>query len=167
MNIRDEKIKDFEMVYTVNTVAFNRFAEANLVEILFRQTHPRISLIAENIGTVVGHILFTPVTLTGYAGLKIIGLAPVAVLPEYQGKGIGSALIEEGLLRCKTAGFGACVVLDHKGYYPRFGFTPSVNFGITCEYNVPPEVFMVIELQPGYLHGASGTIQFRPAFNKV
>jgi len=166
MKIRSEEPKDQPLVYSVNKAAFETSAEAELVERLRNEAHPYISLVADEAGLIVGHILFTPVTLTGYAELKIMGLAPVAVLPDYQSKGIGSTLIMEGLRRCTTAGFGACVVLGHKGYYPRFGFTPSVNFDITCEYGVPPEVFMVIELQPGYLNGAAGTIQFHPAFNE-
>jgi putative acetyltransferase len=155
------------MVFAINAAAFETTAEANLVEILRREARLYISLVADEDSLLMGHILFTPVNLSGHPELKFMGLGPVAVLPEHQGKGVGSALIVAGLEQCKRLGFGACVVLGHKDYYPRFGFTPSVNFGIKCEYDVPPEVFMVIELEPGYLHGATGIIQYHPAFNAV
>lgn len=80
-----------------------------------------------------------------------MGLAPMAVAPERQRQGIGSALVRAGLDRCKEPGFGAIVVLGHPEYYPRFGFSIAKRFDIGCEYEVPDEVFMVMELQPGYL----------------
>jgi putative acetyltransferase len=64
-------------------------------------------------------------------------------------------------------GAGAVIVLGHSTYYPRFGFLPAVRFGIYCEYNVPEDVFMLIELQPGYLQGSGGTIKYHPAFSQV
>jgi len=111
--------------------------------------------------------MFSPVTLSGHADLKIMGLAPMAVAPEQQNKGIGSALVRAGLERCKGLGFGAAVVLGHTWFYPRFGFVPSVRYGIGCEYEVPQDVFMVMELQPGYLREATGIIKFHAAFNGV
>jgi len=81
--------------------------------------------------------------------------------------GIGSALVRAGLDRCKQPGFGAVVVLGHSKYYPRFGFSPSTRFCIGCEYEVPEAVFMVLELLPGYLRGASGTIKYHAAFSNV
>jgi putative acetyltransferase len=165
--IRIEEPDDYSSVYAVNTSSFDTPAEANLVEMLRSQAQSYVSLVAMEDGEIVGHIMFSPVELTGCADLKIMGLGPVAVMPEKQRKGIGSALVEAGLEKCKKLGYGAVVVLGHKRYYPRFGFTPSVNFGIGCEYNVPPEVFMVIELLPGYLRGATGIIHYHPAFNGV
>lgn len=111
--------------------------------------------------------MFSPVSLSGHPGLKIMGLAPMAVLPVNQNKGIGSALVRAGLERCKDLGFGAVVVLGHPKYYPRFGFLPSSHFGIGCEYDAPEEAFMVVELQPGYLRGSSGTIKYHAAFKNV
>jgi len=115
----------------------------------------------------VGHILFSPVLLSGFPDLKIMGLGPLAVAPKFQCKGIGSALTETGLELCKQLGYGAIIVLGHPGYYPRFGFRPSVLYDITCEYDVPEDVFMVVELQPGYLEGLSGVIKYHPAFKNV
>jgi putative acetyltransferase len=107
--------------------------------------------------------MFSPVLLAGHSALKIMGLAPMAVLPEHQRTGIGSALVRAGLEACSDLGYGAVVVLGHPEYYPRFGFKPSTRFGIGCEYEVPEEVFMAIELQPGYLATASGKVQYHEA----
>jgi putative acetyltransferase len=165
--IRVEEPDDYSGVYAVNTSAFDTQAEANLVEVLRSQAQPYASLVAMEDGEIVGHIMLSPVKLSGHTGLKIMGLGPMAVMPKKQRQGIGSALVKAGLEKCKELGCGAVVVLGHKGYYPRFGFTPSVKFGIGCEYNVPPEVFMVIELLPGYLRDATGIIHYHPAFNEV
>lgn len=100
-------------------------------------------------------------------GLKIMGLAPMAVVPEHQRKGIGSALVHAGLEQCRQLGFGAVVVLGHPDYYPRFGFSSSTCFGIGCEYEVQAEVFMVLELQQRFLAGASGKIKYHGAFKDV
>jgi putative acetyltransferase len=167
MIIRREDPKDYAAVHVVNAAAFETEAEANLVDLLRQEAQPIISLVAEEDGAIVGHILFSPVVLSGFPDLKIMGLGPMAVIPKYQRNGIGSALIKAGLRMCKGLGFGAAIVLGHPGYYPRFGFRPSVLYDITCEYDVPEDVFMVSELQPGYLDSASGVIKYHPAFTNV
>lgn len=167
MLIRDEEQKDRAAAHAVNVSAFETPAESDLVDALREQAHPVVSLVAVEDGTIVGHIMFSPVSLSGHPGLKIMGLAPMAVAPEHQRKGIGSALVHAGLNRCKQQGFGAVVVLGHPEYYPRFGFSPSTRFGIKCEYEVPEEVFMVFELLPGYLRDASGTIKYHVAFSNL
>ena len=91
----------------------------------------------------------------------------MAVAPEHQCKGIGSALVRAGLEQCKKLGCGAVVVLGHPEYYPRFGFTPSACYGISCEYDVPEDVLMIIELQPGFLDGVSGKVIYHSAFSSV
>ncbi len=160
MLILPEEEKHWAAVHALNVAVFGSPAEAKLVDVLRQQDHPVISLVAEENFTVVGHIIFSPISLTGHPELKIMGLALIAVAQAHQGKGIGSALVLAGLERCKQLGFGAAVVLGHIEYYPRFGFVPSARFGIGCEYKVPEEAFMAIELQPGYLQGKSGTIQY-------
>jgi putative acetyltransferase len=167
MIIRREEPKDYPAVRAVNASAFETPAEANLVDVLRREAHPVISLVAEDDGAIVGHIMFSPVSLSGYTNLKIMGLGPMAVVPKHQRKGIGSALVRAGLEKCKELAFGAVIVLGHSGYYPRFGFISSMRYGIRCEYDVPEEVFMLIELEPGYLKDASGIIKYHPAFNDV
>lgn len=164
MLIRAEEPGDWAAVHAVNVSAFETPAEANLVDALRKQAQPLVSLIAEDRGAIVGHIMFSPVSLSGHPALKIMGLAPMAVLPEHQRKGIGSALVRAGLEQCKQLGFGAVVVLGHPAYYPRFGFSSSTRFGIAWQYEVPEEVFMVVELQAGFLRGTSGKVTYHAAF---
>ncbi|MBE9503502.1 MAG: N-acetyltransferase [Proteobacteria bacterium] len=165
MNIRFEQPGDIEKIRKVHLKAFEANTEANLVESLRNSGVELISLLAEENGEVIGHILFSPVTMDG--DIKIMGLAPMAVLPNWQRKGAGKQLINEGLKACEKVGYGAVVVLGHPDYYPQFGFVPSVNFGIKSEYDVPPEVFMVKELQKGALKGISGTVKYYQVFNEV
>ena len=167
MLIRTEEEKDWPAVYALNTAAFETPAEAKLVDTLRRQARLIVSLVAEENQVVVGHIMFSPVVLPGHPVLHIMGLAPMAVAPDQQRKGIGSALVLRGLERCKQSGCGAVVVLGHPDYYSRFGFSPSARFGISCEYQVPEEAFMVVELQSGFLQGASGKVKYHAAFNNV
>ena len=164
--IRSEQVEDRQAVHAVNTEAFGREDEAELVDTLRRQAHPLISLVAEEDNAVVGHIMFTPVSLSDYHAL-LMGLAPMAVVPFRQRTGIGSALVRTGLGACKRLGAHAAFVLGHPQFYPRFGFSPAADFGIACEYNVPHEAFMVIELVPGALRAVSGTVSYHPAFRDV
>lgn len=165
--IRSEEVRDWAAVHSVNVSAFETSAEADLVDALRSQAQPIISLVALDSGSLVGHIMFSPVTLSGHDDLNIIGLAPMAVAPARQRRGIGSALVRAGLDRCKELGFVAVVVLGHPEYYPRFGFVPSIRFGIRSEYDVPDEVFMVVELEDRVLRNASGTVRYHQAFNEV
>ena len=167
MQIRPEVDADCAAVWAVNESAFGTTTEARLVNALREQAHPIISLVAEEKGEIVGHIMFSPVVLEGHSGLKIIGLGPMAVMPQHQREGIGSQLVRAGLEECKKLGFGAVVVIGHAQYYPRFGFTPAGHFGIGCEYDVPADVFMVTELTRDYLAGISGKIKYHESFNNV
>jgi len=137
MLTREEEQKDWAAVRALNESAFKSSTEASLVDTLRAKAQPVISIVAEEENKVVGHILFSPVSLSDHPRLKIAGLAPMAVTPKLQRKGIGSALVRTGLEKCKRLGFGAIVVLGHPEYYPRFGFAPSARFGIGCEYAVP------------------------------
>jgi putative acetyltransferase len=165
--IRPEEEKDWAAVHALNAAAFESPAEANLVDVLRQQAHPVISLVTMEDKMVVGHIMFSPISITGHPNLKVMGLAPMAVVPSHQRMGIGSALVRAGLERCKQEGFGAAVVLGHIEFYPRFGFVPSTRFGIGCEYEAPEEAFMAVELQSGYLEGKSGRVQYHAAFAGV
>lgn len=167
MLIRAEEERDWGQVYALNVAAFNGAAEANLVNTLRAEARPVVSLVAEQAGAVAGHILFSPVTLSGHAEIRMMGLAPMAVAPAHQRHGMGSALVLAGLEHCRALGIGAVVVLGHSEYYPRFGFLPSARFGIGCEYDVPAENFMVFELEPGILCGATGTVRYHAAFRNV
>ena len=168
MKIRKEKNSDIEKIWEVNAEAFETEAEANLVNALRDSGIPYISLVAEEGEEIVGHIFFTPVELIGdNSGLKLVGLAPMAVVAKLQKKGIGSRLIQIDLEYCLAQGYGAVVVLGHAEYYPRFGFLPSVKFGIKSEYEVPDEAFMVLELTENSLKGKTGVIKYHTAFGSV
>ena len=168
MNIRKEKDSDKEKIWKVNAEAFETEAEANLVNALRDSGIPFISLVAEEDEEIVGHILFTPVELIDDdSGLKLIGLAPMAVLTKLQKKGIGSQLVKTGIENCSTQGYDAVVVLGHPEYYPKFGFVPSVKYGIKSEYDAPDEAFMVLELKESSLKDKNGIIKYHAAFGSV
>jgi putative acetyltransferase len=116
----------------------------------------------------VGHLLFSPVQIVGRGTdlPKMVGLAPIGVLPEYQGRAIGSRLIREELGACREAGYGAAVVLGEPGYYSRFGFERASGKGLGNEYGVD-EHFMVVELIDGALDSMSGTVRYREEFREI
>ena len=161
--IRAEVPADHAAVRALNLAAFGRPGEARLVDVLRSQARPIVSLVAQVNGETVGHILFSPVTLSGEDGL-LMGLAPMAVAPGRQRSGIGSRLVRTGLAQCRRLGAQAVVVLGHPEFYPRFGFVPAEHFALHCEYDVPTEAFMAIELHPGALRRVSGTVCYHAAF---
>lgn len=168
MIIREETESDIEAIWKVNSDAFETDAEANLVNTLRSSGCDYISLVAETDNKIIGHILFTPVTLTGDKNkIKIMGLAPMAVLTLYQNRGVGSKLVNAGLERCQAQGYHAVVVLGHPTYYPRFGFIPALKYDIKSEYNVPDDVFMILELVPGCLKDKKGIIKYHEAFSAI
>ena len=164
MLIRPEEASDVEWIREVNVRAFETRAEADLVDTLRTDARPLISLVAQQDGEIVGHIMFSPVSLSGHADLRVMGLAPMAVLPSRQRQGVGTALVREGIQRCRANGADAVVVLGYADYYPRFGFLPASRWGIRSEYDVPDDVFMALELKDGCLTGRSGTIRYHRAF---
>jgi len=166
ITIRAEIAEDTPAVRQVNELAFGQPAEADLVDALRAAAQPHISLVAVSSGQVIGHIFFSPVTLEAENSALILGLAPMAVLPEYQKQGIGSRLVREGLKECQRIGCDVVVVVGHPEYYPRFGFIPASQKGLRCEYPVPDEAFMVAELKPNALSGR-GLVKYRPEFGGV
>ncbi|MGM0882313.1 MAG: GNAT family N-acetyltransferase [Bacillota bacterium] len=126
--IRSERINDYHSISDVNAAAFNYsygMGEATLINVLRsrRAFDPDLSLVAEVNNRIIGHVLFTPQQV--YVGGKLLDaviLAPIAVFPEFQNKGIGTLLIEEGHKRAKEKGFHFSLLLGHPGYYPRFGY---------------------------------------------
>jgi putative acetyltransferase len=165
IKIRPENEDDFLQVFRVNALAFETEAEAKLVEKL-RAVESVISLVAEADGNVIGHILFSPMTFEDQPS-DFLGLAPMAVAPEFQNQGVGSQLVREGLRVAAERGATAVFVLGHPGYYPRFGFETARSKGFYSEYDVPEEVFMVSELEPGAVEGKEGLVKYRPEFAEV
>lgn len=164
ITIRQERPGDERAVWHVNSAAFGQPDEADLVDRLRKQAGPYLAFVAEVEGAVVGHIAFTPVTLDARPDLDLRGLAPMAVLPGHQRLGVGSALVRAGLAACREDGAHSVVVLGHPAYYPRFGFRSADAFGLTCEYDVPREAFMTLELYAGSLDGVEGTVRYHQAF---
>lgn len=116
----------------------------------------------------MGHVLFSPVRIDGRGSdpPTMVGLAPVGVLPGYQGLGIGSRLIRAGLGTCANADYGAAVVLGEPGYYSRFGFERASVRALGNEYGAD-EHFMVAEMKNGALDDAGGTVCYREEFREV
>jgi len=166
--VRDEAPADVDAIRDVVTRAFEQAAEAALVDALRRAGKATISLVAEQEGRVVGHVLFSPVTLAEAPHAPFAsGLAPLAVLPEMQRHGIGAALVRAGLARCRAAGHSFVVVLGSPAYYGRFGFVDGARHRLHSEYHVPPGVFQVIEIAPGTLAGKSGLVRYAEEFDGV
>jgi len=164
--IRKEKTEDYQQIREILVAAFETPAEADLVETLRDSGCPYLSWVCEENGGLIGHILFTPVQLQGEAsGLRLMGLAPLAVLPSAQNSGVGSLLIKAGIQACRSEGDDAIVVLGHPAYYPRFGFVPAVKHNIKSVYDVPDDVFMILALKPDALKGKQGIVRFHAAFS--
>ena len=166
--IREEKPEDTSAIRLVVEQAFGQPNEANLVDLLREREAITLSLVALKDNQIVAHILFSPVTVeSGDQSFGGIGLGPMAVLPEYQGQGIGSQLVQTGLEQCKQAGHGFVVVLGHPMFYAKFSFMPAKPLGLLCEFEVPDDVFRVIELTENVLTGRGGLVKYRPDFGTV
>jgi len=166
MRIRREQQTDIESIRAVNLAAFGSPTEADIVDAL-RHGPDVLSLIAEDAGDVVGHIMFSPVQVRAARDIRAVALAPMAVHPDRQRTGVGSALVRAGLEECRDLGIHAVFVVGHPTYYPRFGFRLASSAGFACELAVPDEAFMVAELVPNVLAGNSGTVHFHEAFNEA
>lgn len=166
MRIREEQEHDRAVVREIVLTEFDTGGEADLIEDLRAAAEPLVSLVADEDEVVVGHAMFSPVTLLEYPDVKLMGLAPLAVRFDKRGKGIGGALVRAGLERCRELGAVAVVVLGHREYYTRFGFEPAARLGLKCEYDVPDDAFLVLELGQGALAGRSGTVRFHSAFGR-
>jgi putative acetyltransferase len=165
VQIRSELPDDELAVRETNEQAFGSPSEATLVDRL-RGSPESISLVATIGDRVVGHILFTPISMEPAARVRVAGLAPMAVRPENQRSAIGSQLVRVGLDHCRKQGYAAVVVVGHPGFYPRFGFMRASTKGLTCEFPVPDEVFMAVELKTGALADVRGLVRYRPEFSE-
>lgn len=169
-SIRPETAADHGEIRKANKKAFGGKSESKLVDAVRESDFfvPELSLVADAGGKVVGHILFTPVSIVeGEKEFPALALAPMCVLPEFQNKGIGSLLVRRGLEECARLGHKLVVVLGHPGYYPRFGFVPAGERGLKLPFEAPAEAFMVLELAPGALAGVSGTVEYPEPFHEV
>ncbi|NUM53606.1 MAG: N-acetyltransferase [Candidatus Hydrogenedentes bacterium] len=176
MSIRDEQPGDADAVRAVNDAAFGQTTEGCIVDALRVNCDRLVSLVAVDGDAIVGHILFSPVELRSDAAapetsfstrypVAGMGLAPLAVTPAYQRRGIGSMLVREGLARVRAMGAPYVVVLGHADYYPRFGFCSASTFGVRCPWDVRDESFMLMESQKGALQRLGGVVYYRPEFD--
>jgi putative acetyltransferase len=162
--VRPECKTDQEAIRYVNRLAFGQDQEARLVDALRDGGYFRVSLVAEQVGRVVGHILFSDLPiLTRVGTAPALALAPMAVLPELQNQGVGSALVRNGLEACRRQGHRVVVVLGHAHFYPRFGFSPKLAANLDSPFS-GGDSFMALELAPGALDGVVGRVQYPPPF---
>ncbi|MEM7408343.1 MAG: N-acetyltransferase [Pseudomonadota bacterium] len=167
--IRLQRADDREAVVGLNDAAFGGELEGRIVTRLWASQMSAVSLVAELAGEIVGHIMFSPLTVETRAdppaAIDLLGLGPMSVAPGLQRQGLGSRLVTHGVEWCQRQGVAAVCVLGHPEFYPRFGFTPASRFGLACVYQVPDPVFMALELVPGRLDSVQGTVHYAPAFS--
>lgn len=170
--IRQEQESDQQAVYKLVELAFRNMEESDhrehlLVERLRKSETfiPELSLVAEANGEIIGYILLTEVEIVSADKVVTsLALAPVAVLPDYQGEGIGGALIREAHKRAAELGYGSAVLLGHKDYYPKFGYKKAIDFGIEFPFDVPHDYCMAIELLPDALEDVCGVVKYSKPF---
>lgn len=167
MVIRKAGTKDYEIIYLLVQQAFGSAGHADgneqdLVNLLRKSEAyiPELSLVAEMGGKIVGHIMFTKAMVGNKA---VLALAPLSVLPEYQKKGIGAALIKEGHRIAGELGYGYSVVLGSGEYYPKMGYLPADKFGIKPSFEVPNENFMACRLKED-APGVNGIMKYAKEF---
>lgn len=166
VEIRPETTEDQQAICHANQQAFGGDDEADLVDALRDGGYVEVSLVADIDGEVVGHILFSRVAIITKGGaVQAVSLAPMAVLPEHQRRGIGNKLVEAGLEACRARGHRIVVVLGHPEFYPRFGFSAELARPIESAFD-GGEAWMAMELMPGALNGVEGRVEFSPPFSK-
>ncbi|WP_435344984.1 GNAT family N-acetyltransferase [Haloarchaeobius sp. HRN-SO-5] len=167
MQLRPERPADRAAVEAVHRVAFPTDDEALLVAALRESDAfvPALSIVAEADGRVVGHVLFTEVTVDGTDAA--LTLAPVAVHPDRQGEGIGSRLIRHGLDSCRDAGYDLVVLHGDPEFYSRFGFEPATPHGLTHPFDLPDEAFQVRWLVDDVAGRIGGPVGYDAAFERL
>ena len=169
ISVREEAPEDVPAIRKVNELAFGQPQEAGIVDALRESGDEFLSFVADCDGEVVGHILFTPVTIeTERGAVRGMGLAPMAVLPERQRQGIGSSLVRYGLAALRDRSCPFVIVLGHAEYYPRFGFEPASGHGIRSQWEgVPDEAFMILLMDERIMDGVSGIARYRGEFDQA
>ena len=160
LRVRPERPADRAGVDSLVRASFPSAAEREVVRAL-REAEGVVSLVVEECGTLLGHVLFSPVTVAG--SWSAMGLGPVAVRADRRGCGIGQLLVREGLARLEGAGEPTCVVLGDPAWYGRFGFEDAAPHGLRCKWEVPAGVFQL----RGPLRGPPGLVSYDPVFDEA
>ena len=164
--VREERMEDLVQIHAVNHAAFEHPDEAELVDQLRRDGDVLLSMVADIGGSIVGHILFSRMSIETATGpYAAVALAPMAVLPGYQKQGIGGELIRHGIAELRGRGERVVLVLGHVDYYPRFGFSSGATRELSHPF--PPEAYMGMELVPGALEDLAGAVRYPAAFGIV
>jgi putative acetyltransferase len=169
VEVRFERPEDIDEVRLLNDKAFGQILEGRIVDNLRKSCNEMLSLVAILNNKVVGHILFSPVTIETQKGvIEGMGLAPMAVLPELQNQGIGSILVKEGLRIIRNTSCPFVIVLGHEKYYPRFGFQRASKYGLISQWeSIPDEVFMAMILNDSMMTGVSGIVRYKDEFDEA
>ncbi|MCU0427978.1 MAG: N-acetyltransferase [Candidatus Kapabacteria bacterium] len=172
IKIRQENRDDFYAVSEVNKLAFGQDTEANLVDLLRNSNAfiSELSFVATLDDKIIGYILFTKITIINddKTETESLALAPMAVRPDFQNKGIGGQLINHGLKIAKELRYKSVIVLGHKDYYPKFGFEPTMKWNIKSPFEISDKgAFMGIELVTDGLKNASGLVKYPNEFETV
>lgn len=170
MNIRTERPDDRDTVYQLIQTAFAtaRVSDGDEQDYYLRLLTcpdfiPELALVAEQDGLIIGHTMLTTSVVRGRAGTPVLVLSPLSVLPEYQGQGVGTALVDAVLDRARKMDYQSVFLAGDTEYYSRFGFVPVRHFGINPPAWVPAENYdniMALELVDGGLDDVGGTIEF-------
>jgi putative acetyltransferase len=165
VQIRPETDDDRESIRDVNRAAFESEAEVGLVDALRDGRHVTLSLVAVVDGTIVGHILFSRLSIASNTErLDAVSLGPMSVLPTHQRQGVGTRLVESGLEACRQQDDNIVLVLGHPAFYPRFGFSAKLALPLHSVFG-GGDPWMAAELAPGALDGVSGQVTFAPPFS--
>jgi putative acetyltransferase len=165
--IRPAQPQDAPGIRRLLQAAFQADEEADLVEALRQAKHAALELVVEDAGQIIGQVLFSPISVQGAPIDKAgaVALAPMAIQPGFQRRGIGTTLLRDALHNLTQQGKSYVVVLGDPEYYARFGFYPAGEHGLSCEFRAPPGAFQILALQPSFRF-PSGVVRFSPAFDR-
>ncbi|MBS1823970.1 MAG: N-acetyltransferase [Acidobacteria bacterium] len=159
--IRAETPSDVAAIRCVHEAAFRQLQEADLIDAIRDQCYSLISLVAEEDGAILGHVLLSHLdVIAAGRSIRAAALGPIAVLPAHQNQGIGSSLIRRVLDQACSDGVAIVLVLGHPAYYPRFGFCAERARAMSSPYTCHGDAWMVAELIPGTLPQASSTVAY-------